>query len=63
MSGDTTALAVVNPVEWVQLRLESIEASRFLECRYYTVCLDLAAEKHWAGWTCRECEYQEEEMK
>jgi len=41
----------------MQSRLKKGQGDRFLECRYYDDCLDLAAIQNWKSFNCESCDF------
>ena len=46
---------LINPKEWLPIRLHEVEAHRHFECSEYEACLLLAGRKGWQGFTCKDC--------
>jgi hypothetical protein len=38
-----------------------MKGNRNVFCPYYSECLNHAAKRHWAYWTCFECQYEKEQ--
>ena len=51
-----------NPTEWRQLLVEEVDMYRFIDCKNYNNCLDLAIEKEWPGFNCLGCSQFESEV-
>lgn len=48
----------MNPIPFMELEdLELVDHFRYVDCRYYLDCLDIACAEDWPGFACIKCEH------